>query len=105
MARLEFQDIEFTEETERIKLVFYRIYHTYIPKRELEGLGPVKVEPHALELGVGEKKAQNKFSALLSKAITAAFCSLTSALRFCSAWRRRSPLKPPPRSNSSRYLA
>jgi hypothetical protein len=77
MARLEFQDLEFAEEKENIRISFYRIYRAFIPKGELEEICLSKVEGHALEFDCSEKKAQNHFYKSLQKAFQNLKCIIT----------------------------
>lgn len=71
MTRLEFRDLSFREvevSGERfIKVDFIRNYYFFIPLSDLEPLGLVSVEEHALEFEASEKKVTNKFYPLIDK--------------------------------------
>jgi uncharacterized protein len=69
MARLEFKDIRFAEQEGRLRLVFLRIFETYIDRAELERLGSFSVSGHSLDFpDVAEQRLNNKFMPLLDKA-------------------------------------
>ncbi len=67
MASLTFNDLEFLEEKDKVKVVFLRIYYFYLLKEDLGKIGKLKIKPHEIEFGCSEKKASNKFSMLLEK--------------------------------------
>ncbi len=64
MVLLEFKDLEFIDEKERVKILFLRHFYFYIDKVTLLKIGPLKVHKHALEFDSSEKRAL-KFYELL----------------------------------------
>ena len=76
MAVLNFKDLEFVDEKERIKAYFLRIYYFYIPKEGLEKIGRFRIKRHSIEFECSEKKANNKFNQLLQKGFESLVCSL-----------------------------
>jgi uncharacterized protein len=76
MARLEFQDLRFEEENESVKVTLYDIYFARIPKDALSRSGNFRVEAHAIEWDLPEKKAQNHFHRILQEAFQDLKCSI-----------------------------
>lgn len=69
MARLEFKDIRFEEQEGRLRLVFLRVFETYIDIAELGRIGKFFVSRHSLDFpDVAEQRLNNKFMPLLDKA-------------------------------------
>ncbi|MCF7872351.1 radical SAM protein [Candidatus Woesearchaeota archaeon] len=65
---LEFADLKFSEEKEKIKVDFMKNYYFYLEKKELEKIGNTKTEQNKLIIDASEKKVNNKFYPLLNKA-------------------------------------
>ncbi|MFH1506020.1 MAG: radical SAM protein [archaeon] len=76
MAKLEFNDLRFVEEKERVKVFFLRQYHFYIGKEDLAKIGDYKIQENSIEFSVSEKSARNKFHFLLDNG----FGNLTNIL-------------------------
>jgi uncharacterized protein len=65
MAILEFQDLSFIEEKDRVKVIFLDYYHFYIEKKDLESIAKYKINKNSIELDTSEKTANNKFNRIL----------------------------------------
>ena len=67
MARLTFEDLEFTEEEKTIKVKFLKIFETHIKKSDLKKLGKFKVEKHAIDFKEAtDQKANKQFNFILA---------------------------------------
>ncbi|MBN2052777.1 radical SAM protein [Candidatus Woesearchaeota archaeon] len=78
MAVLQFQDLEFVDEKDSVKVLFLKIYYFRIEKKELERIGNFKISLHSIEFDCSEKKASNKFGQLLEKGFAGLKCSLNN---------------------------
>ncbi len=76
MAKLEFQDLEFSGEKGRVKVTFLRNYYFYLEKHDLEAIGSFKLAKHSIGFDTGEKRANSSFGFLLQKG----FPNLTSSI-------------------------
>jgi uncharacterized protein len=65
MAEFVFNDIEFKEEKERVKLIFLKHFYTYIDKKKLNSIGEFKIKKNSIEFNASEKKS-NRFNFLLN---------------------------------------
>ena len=65
MAVLNFNDLKFVHEKERIKVYFLKIYYFYLQKEDLSRISRFKVSSHSIEFDCSEKKASNKFNQVL----------------------------------------
>ncbi|MBU2561424.1 MAG: radical SAM protein [Nanoarchaeota archaeon] len=78
MARLEFQDILFSQEKDSVRLIFLRIFESHIDNASLERLGRFAVKDHHIGFpDLSEKAAQNKFMPLLDRAFRELKSTLT----------------------------
>lgn len=69
MAKITFENIEFCEENDRVKLVFLKIFYTFISKEDLNKIGKFNVKKNTIEFfSQTEKAVNNKFYILLSNA-------------------------------------
>ncbi|MBW2990364.1 hypothetical protein KY348_01525, partial [Candidatus Woesearchaeota archaeon] len=78
MATLTFQDLEFVDEKDRIKVYFLRIYYFCLSKHDLASIAPFKLKSHSIEFDCSEKKATNKFNQLLKKGFESLVCSVNN---------------------------
>ena len=78
MAILSFQDLEFIEHKDRVKVLFLRIYYFYLSKEELKKIGNFRISSHSIEFDCSEKKAGNKFSQLLERGFAELKASLNN---------------------------
>jgi len=78
MATLTFQDLEFVDEKDRVKVFFLRIYYFYLSKEDLDKISKFRLSSHAIEFDCSEKKANNKFNQLLLKGFDNMICSLNN---------------------------
>jgi uncharacterized Fe-S cluster-containing radical SAM superfamily enzyme len=76
MAVLSFNDLEFIDENNKVKVVFLRLYYFYLSKDDLKRIGSFKLAAHSIEFGCSEKKAANKFHQLLEHRFAGLKCSL-----------------------------
>ncbi|MBU1198359.1 MAG: radical SAM protein [Nanoarchaeota archaeon] len=76
MAVLDFNDLKFFEEKDKVKVTFYRIYYFYLSKDDLKKIADFKVTDHSIEFDCSEKKATNKFYQLLDKGFHSLICSI-----------------------------
>lgn len=67
MAEIEFQDIEFIEDKERVRVNFLKIFYFYFTREELTDIAPFTIEPHKITFDCSDKRASNKFYNLLEK--------------------------------------
>ena len=71
MARLEFQTLEFTDEKDNVKMIFYRMFYNHIAKEELSKIGKFAVEKNAIVFPeLSDKEANNKFGKILLKSFS-----------------------------------
>lgn len=77
MAKMEFQDLEFTDEKHRVKVTFLKIYYFYLEKQDLESIGSYKVAKNSITFDASDKKANSSFNFLLEKAFTSLANSLS----------------------------
>jgi uncharacterized Fe-S cluster-containing radical SAM superfamily enzyme len=77
MPIFEFKDIAFEEEKDKVRLIFLRIFYTYIGKDELREIGNFRISEHSVEFpDTKENYAAKKFNALLLKS----FSNLTNSI-------------------------
>jgi hypothetical protein len=68
MAKLEFQDLRFEVEKERIKVSFLKIFYFYIKKADLDKIAAFNIQNNSIIFDkISEEKAEKQFSRLLSK--------------------------------------
>jgi uncharacterized Fe-S cluster-containing radical SAM superfamily enzyme len=67
MAEIEFQDIEFIEEKDRIRVNFLKIFYFHFTREELNDIAPFTIAPHKITFDCSDKRANNKFYNLLEK--------------------------------------
>lgn len=78
MAVLKFQNLEFVNEKERVKVYFLRIYTFTISKQDLRAIADFRLRSNAIEFSCSDKKATNKFNQLLKKGFESMVCSLNN---------------------------
>jgi uncharacterized protein len=66
MVKFEFQDMEFIDENDKVKVLFLKYFHFYIKKDDLEKIGSCKINTNSIEFDASEKKA-NRFNYLLEE--------------------------------------
>ncbi len=77
-AKLEFEDLEFHDEGEKLKVSFLKNFFFELEKEELESLADFSVEGKTITFqGISEKKARNKFNILLDKGLSDLTSSVT----------------------------
>lgn len=68
MVKLTFQDLTFSEEKDKVRVNFLKLYYFYLEKKNLKKISDFIVEKNAIIFkNISEKKAINKFNLLLSK--------------------------------------
>ncbi|MCX6710197.1 MAG: radical SAM protein [Candidatus Woesearchaeota archaeon] len=67
MAELKFQDISFSEGKDSVRANFLRIFCFEIPKEELSGIAPFKIDSHSISFECPEKRASSRFYNLLER--------------------------------------
>jgi uncharacterized protein len=74
----EYKDLSFSEHKDRIKVNFLSIYHFYLDRKELEGLGLVRIERNAVEFASSKKEEnlRQKFLFMLSRGFDELRCSI-----------------------------
>lgn len=66
MATLTFQNLDFKEEKDSIKVIFYRNFSFTIPKSDLNNIADFKIKKNQIEFDCPEKRALRKFNQLVS---------------------------------------
>lgn len=69
MATLTFQNLDFKEQKDHIKVIFYRNFSFTIPKDDLNNIADFKIKPNQIEFNCPEKRAQRKFHQLINQNI------------------------------------
>ena len=68
MVELAFNDLSFEENEEKVRVKFLKLFYFEVDKSVLEGIGHFKIDNNKIEFkDISDKKAQRKFSMLLSK--------------------------------------
>ena len=68
MAELVFKDLSFEEKEEKVRVKFLKLFYFEVDKSVLEGIGHFKIDNNKIEFkDISDKKAQRKFSMLLSR--------------------------------------
>lgn len=68
MSKLEFKDLKFEEEKDKIKINFIRNYYFYLDKASLNKISDFKIKENIIEFkNISEKTARRKFDFLLLK--------------------------------------
>lgn len=67
---LEFEELSFAEEHDKVKVTFLKTYSFFIDKQELEKIGPYKVSRNSISFDVPEKRAIRKFNMLIDEGFT-----------------------------------
>jgi uncharacterized Fe-S cluster-containing radical SAM superfamily enzyme len=67
MAKLEFQDLEFSGEKDRVKITFLKNYYFFLGKQDLEAIGRFKVGRNSISFDASDKRAGSSFNFLLQK--------------------------------------
>ncbi|MFC1800689.1 radical SAM protein [Nanoarchaeota archaeon] len=71
MATLQFEQLEFSEQEDHIRVDFLRTFYFNIPKEELNLIGEFKIDKNSISFkSTPEKKAQKKFNNLIAKHMT-----------------------------------
>ncbi|MBR9690241.1 radical SAM protein [Candidatus Woesearchaeota archaeon] len=68
MAKLEFKDLMFIDEKDRVKVVFLKHFHFFIDKSKLEKIGKFKLNKNFIDFDANKKRA-NKFYDLIDKGL------------------------------------
>lgn len=69
MATLTYQDLQFQQEDEKIKVSFLRQFYTHLDKGQVEKIAPYQLEGNAITFaGINEARAQKRFTYLLEDA-------------------------------------
>jgi uncharacterized Fe-S cluster-containing radical SAM superfamily enzyme len=67
VSKLTFQDLAFSARKDAVRVKFLKIFYFDIPKDQLAGIGPYKLESHSIEFpGMDETRARNLFSHILN---------------------------------------
>lgn len=66
-TNLEFEELSFIEEQERVKVNFLKSYSFFLDKQELEKIGSFKIKKNAIIFDVPEKRAVRKFNMLIDE--------------------------------------
>jgi len=66
MATLTFQNLDFKEEQDHIKVIFYRNFSFAVPKSDLNNIADFKIKQNQIEFDCPEKRALRKFNQLIS---------------------------------------
>ncbi|HHE36902.1 MAG TPA: radical SAM protein [Candidatus Woesearchaeota archaeon] len=74
MAVLSFQDLEFVEGEDKVKVFFLRIYYFYLLKSDLSRIAGFVIRKNSIEFKCSERKAINKFNQLLGKGLRELVC-------------------------------
>ena len=77
MAKLEFKDLKFVEEKDKVKVFFLKNYFFWLDKEDLAKIGKFKVQEYSMIFDASEKSAHNKFNLLLQKGFDGLTNSLT----------------------------
>ncbi len=76
MVLLEFNDLEFVDEHEFIKVYFLKIYYFKLSKSDLKAIADFRIHRNAIYFDCSEKKGNTKFNYLLNKGFNEMICSL-----------------------------
>jgi hypothetical protein len=68
MAELNFEDLSFEEEKDKIKVLFLKLFYFHINKQDLDKIGNFEIKKHIIEFkNIAQKRAERKFHQLLEK--------------------------------------
>lgn len=77
MTLFKFKDLEFIDQKENIKVLFYRHFHFIMDKSDLKKIGDFKVNKHEIEFDATEKKA-SKFYDFIDHGLNNLINNITS---------------------------
>lgn len=69
MAKLEFNDLEFSDDKESVKVIFLKYFYFNIEKSELLKIGGFKFDTHSIEFDASDKRS-SKFYELIDRGIS-----------------------------------
>jgi len=92
MARLEFEDMNFEDNGDKIKINFLRIFSAEIDKKELEKIGKFSINKNAIEFDATDAKASKKFNFLLAEAFKNLKNKITNKKEFLQQQKTKNDL-------------